>query len=153
MYGSGSTIALYPRTEGSEQRETSFRFTRCAFASGVAEISDFKKLRAVGEIAVAACSDEDDVFQTNAAKPEIIKSGFHRHDVSGAQRRVYRCDPWCFVNIQTEAVARAVKKSLHAAGDFAGRKAPGCKQCEDFFMDFAAIDAIANEIVPDLLAG
>ena len=57
------------------------------------------------------------------------------------------------MDIQAQAMSRAVKESLHSPLDPSRRKAPGLEQIQNLLVNISAIDAIANHIEADLLTG
>ena len=110
-------------------------------------------MRAVGQIAIALCSDDHDVFEPDAADAEIVKSRLDGDDMAGAQDRVNRRDARRLVNVQAETMAGAVKEALHAAVDFTGRKTARGEHIENVLMYFFTVDAVADLLVADFLAG
>ena len=95
----------------------------------------FKFLETAGSRSSCGCPwlDHDDVFESDAADAEIIKPRLHGDHMAGAQDRVDGRDARRLVNVQTQAMAGAVEKALHAAVDFPGRKAAARRTCSRIF--------------------
>jgi len=134
-------------------RANVFTRDRCQYCdAGAAEdASNFQKLRAVGQVSIAFGRDQNDVFQTHTAVAKIIQPGLHGDHVAGAQRGVYRCNARRFMDIQAEAVSRAVEKTLHSAVNFAGVKSARLEQVENILMNLLAVNSIAYLVEADLL--
>ena len=97
-----------------------------AFPSGtvVPQRADlnFQELGTIRQIAIAPRRNDHDVFQAHAADAKVIKARLHGDHVTGLQFGVNGCDPRRFMDIQSQAMARAVKKSLHPAVPLCGFK-------------------------------
>src|ERR1051326_301124 len=70
-----------------------------------------------------------------------------------AQRRLRRRDARRLVDVEPEAVAGAVKKALHAAGDFSRRKTALGEEIENSLVDVSSAHAVFDIAVSDLLSG
>jgi len=80
-------------------------------------LAEFKYFRIVRQIPATVFCHKDHVFDTHRPEARVIEAGLDRHDMSFLQQRTGSADTRRLVNIQSDAMAGAVKIALHAAVD------------------------------------
>ena len=78
---------------------------------------DLEKLRAVCEIAIALLRDQDHIFEAYTADAQVIQSGLYGDHMALTQGCFNGRDPRRLMDIQAQAMSRAVKKTLHSPFD------------------------------------
>ncbi len=82
----------------------------------------------MGQVPVAPTSDQHYVFQSDSAHSNIVKPRLHRDHMSGAKSGFRPADSGDFMDIQTQAVSRSMKETLHPAVNLSRRESPLLKQ-------------------------
>src|ERR1043166_9091671 len=89
--------------------------------NGYEKGSNFQKFFKLREVARAVAGDECHVLQSDSTQFGVIKPRLDCHHVAGTQRVLgMRRETRGFMDFQTDAMARAVKKSLHTPFGAAG---------------------------------
>src|SRR5512143_2703298 len=76
--------------------------------------SDLELLRDAGEAARAGRRHERHVLDPHPAEAEVVEARLHGHHVASPQDGRPLADRGCLVDLQADAVARAVEEALHA---------------------------------------
>ena len=118
---SGPASNLYAQVPTASGLTAFARRSRSASFVGLG--LNFQELGTIRQIAVTPRRDDHYVFQSHAADAKIIKARLDCDYMTALQSGFNGSDPRRLVDVQTQAMARAMKKSLHPAVPPSGFKA------------------------------
>src|SRR5512143_2055660 len=104
--------------------------------------SDLEDLWNPGEVPRARLRHEGHVLDPHTAETEVVEPRLHGHDVAGPPCPRARRDRRRLVDLETEAVARAVKEPLHPPPPDAGPVTVSLEESLDFPVDGLSVRAI-----------
>src|SRR6185503_13478284 len=115
------------------------------------DLQVFHGLRELREVAAAGLRDEHHVLDADAADAEVVEARLDRHHRAGLEEAVTRAHRRGFVDVEPDAVARAVEEADHLAVARLGLVAQAVEDLLDLLVDRPAVDPVAHGLDADLL--